>query len=799
MKSVSHFRNLTIRIAISAGLILFFSLQNFAQLSGAYTIDPDGGSFATKNCKSFTEARDSLMSQGVNGAVTFTAVEWDYNERLYLTNIQGASVTNTITFQGNETDSTKVKIYYSNSSSGQNYVVGLSGVSHITIRKMTIQAVGSSYATAVQFWGTANNNTVENCKLVSISTTNSHSNLSVVHSYTGISPDNIIQNNLILNGSYGIYFDGNAHTSGMQILNNRFVDQAHTGIKLEYEDEVIIHNNEMNFDNPAKGAVYGIYLLYCDNDISIQNNKIYINQGTYEGIYLNQCNGIIDNGLIANNFITVSGSDAVNGIQLDASTNLEIYHNSVNMNTSHSSSSALYGSGGSGNVVKNNIFSNVGGGYAFNSNSTTIPTSDYNNYFAVGNYLAYWGSAREDLGDLQTATSDDVNSVSFNPVFTSTTDLHTTTFRLEGLGATDVGITTDIDGEARASTFDMGADEFTGAGTALAGTYTIGGGGDFATFSEAVDSLNNVGILSSVLFNVADGYYEEQISILPIAGTDASNTVTFQSASGNSSKVEISFNSGTTNNYVVKFQGAHYTTFKKITVTDTNATNSSVIWFGGNARNDSILNCIINADKTGATYNGAVDSWRANLDSIVVANNLITGGRYGVSLSTDDANVIAKGTKIYNNEIVDQARSSGRGIYLRYHNSPEISDNIINDSESYNYYSIYLQDCSDTLKIQRNKITSDNTYGGIILYNCTGTNVKRGLVANNFIDLSGTSTAYGIYTYSSDYQNIFYNSVRITSSHLTNGRAFYNSNTSGNIVLKNNIFSNFGGGYRCFI
>ncbi len=53
-------------------------------------------------------------------------------------------------------------------------------------------------------------------------------------------------------------------------------------------------------------------------------------------------------------------------------------------------------------------------------------------------------------------------------------DLHTNTFWLNGIGDTETGITTDIDGETRLSPPDIGADEFAPS-TPLSGTYTIGG------------------------------------------------------------------------------------------------------------------------------------------------------------------------------------------------------------------------------------------------------------------------------------------------------------------------------------
>ncbi|MCD6565844.1 MAG: right-handed parallel beta-helix repeat-containing protein, partial [Bacteroidales bacterium] len=807
MKVTSSFQKAVFRLALTTILISFLSFQGFAQLSGTYTIDPAGGSFATKNCKSFGEAVDSLLSptQSVTGPVVFNIADGTYNEQIQLNQISGASAVNTITFQSASLDSTKVILTYSSSASDANWTFRLNGADYVILRKMTFAATGDYYGRIININGNARYDTIENCQFFGYNTTSSYDNLALIGSWDDYIENLVIQNNLFADGSFGLRLDGDSQSNlspGLKILNNKFIGQSQYGMWLRYQDAPVVKNNIFNLD---KDPAWGIRMEYCDNAFELSNNEIYFTQGDW-GIYLYYCDGAsLTKGQTANNVVSIQGIGGnSSGIYLYNCTYQNIYHNSVYLSktaTGTSSDNGAFGISGSSNIdIRNNIFANFGGFYAYNVRTSTNVTSDYNNYFATGNFLANWTNRCDDLAALRAANSSDANSVSVNPAFLSATDLHTTTFRLEGLGATDVGITTDIDGDARAGTFDMGADEFTGAGIAMAGpTYTIGGTTpDFETFGEATDSLFEVGISAPITFNVRDGSYNEQIEILPIDGTNATNTVTFQSETDDSSQVEISYNSGSANNYVLKFQGAHYTTFKKMTISATNATNSVGVWFGGNARNNNLLNCIITADITGTTYNGAVDSYRANLDSIVVANNLITGGRYGVILHTDDANVIAKGTKILNNEIIDQARSAGRGIYLRNHNSPEINDNIINDSESYDYYAINLRSCNDTLKILRNKITSDNTNGGIRLYECIGTSSKRGLIANNFVDIGGTSYAYGIYTYNSDFQNIFNNSVRITSSHLTYGRAFFNSNGSSNIILKNNIFSNFGGGYAFY-
>ncbi|MCK4346905.1 MAG: hypothetical protein KAX05_16605, partial [Bacteroidales bacterium] len=236
MKSVSRFQKNCIRIALTAVLVSFFSLQSLAQLSGTKTIDQSGAG----DYISFTAAVNALIAQGVNGAVIFDVVDEDYNEQINIPVIQGASETNTITFQGNETDSTLVRLYYSAGSSSNNYVVFLDGVSHIVFRKMTLQATGTSYARVILLDNSADSLKIENCRLLGLSTTSTSSNVAIIYSYNDKHDDMIIQNNLIKDGSFGIDIDKTSSytSSNVQILNNTFWNQAQYAIKIDYEDKM---------------------------------------------------------------------------------------------------------------------------------------------------------------------------------------------------------------------------------------------------------------------------------------------------------------------------------------------------------------------------------------------------------------------------------------------------------------------------------------------------------------------------------------------------------------------------------
>ena len=58
------------------------SLTSFAQLSGSYTIDPNGT--GTNNYTSFSAATSALSTSGVNGAVTFYVKQGTYTEQVSL-------------------------------------------------------------------------------------------------------------------------------------------------------------------------------------------------------------------------------------------------------------------------------------------------------------------------------------------------------------------------------------------------------------------------------------------------------------------------------------------------------------------------------------------------------------------------------------------------------------------------------------------------------------------------------------------------------------------------------------------
>lgn len=105
---------------------------------------------------------------------------------------------------------------------------------------------------------------------------------------------------------------------------------------------------------------------------------------------------------------------------------------------------------------------------------------------------------------------------------------------------------------------------------ALCGTYTINQNDPqarFQSFEDASSTLVQAGVTCPVTFNVAPGFYEEAFSISQIPGASAVNTVTFQSASGDSSTVTVSnSNPSSSNNYTLNLAGTSHVRFRDLSI-----------------------------------------------------------------------------------------------------------------------------------------------------------------------------------------------------------------------------------------
>ena len=878
-------------------------------LSGAYTIGGTSPDFNTIN-----NAVEAMKRGGVLGAVTFNLRNGVYTEQVLLpSTIAGISASRTVEFKSESNDSSAVTITYNASSASDNYVVLLDGSDYITFSKLTLEASNTSYGRVLELRNGATNNRFLNNYFKGVVTTSTSNTLSVIYSGNATNTgdnNNEFKYNRIKNGSIGADLSAvyGYWETGMVIEGNTFENQYTRAIQLYALQGAQIKANTIlstvnSYDYSA------IYETYGRERTLISKNKIALSRGY--GIYKNSCSATIGNeALTANNFIQITGADAAIGITMNSSGQQKIYHNSVQVNTSNyypANCVALSIYGGSELKIRNNILVAYNKGYAVNLYYPgTNVVLNYNDLYSTGPNLAYFNAERAGLSEWKTASGQDANSVSVNPLFVAANDLHTTEGALNNVGTPLTEVTDDIDGEVRSVSHpDIGADEFSpavnndagivtvntpvkpfaagiqavsvsiknyGAGTlntatikwevngvaqadynwtgtlaqgqkdsivigtysfvllaehsivawtvnpngtqdsvshndttvvnklypALAGTYTIGGTNPgFFNFTEALTALTNGGVVGPVNFLVRNGTFEEQISIPSIDGSSATNTISFSSQSGDSSLVRLGFNGiSWAKNYVVQLDGADYISFKHITI-EARGTFGMVVDIRNGANNSSFTNNIIRGVNTTNPdwYYAAVYAPSTPLSNqqFVFKNNAVKNGSEGLNFAGYYTNPIS-GSTIEGNTFENQSRAA---IDLSYFDAVQIKSNTITtNSTRDDFNGIRVNNGNNAMLISRNKIAVNGGYG-IYEYYCNGTAGNEGTVVNNFVSTGGTSTAYGITLYNSPHQKILFNNVNVSSTHSTEGRAFY-TYSGYNLSLSNNNFANTGAGYAIY-
>jgi pectin methylesterase-like acyl-CoA thioesterase len=446
-------------------LYLLITLDCFAQpLNGTYTIGAEDGDFT-----SYTEAIQRLVDDGVSGKVIFKVKSGVYNEQLVIPSIQGASSENTIVFESASLNNTDVVLSFSSSSSA-NYTILFDNAKYIEFRNHTLQSEHATYATVVRFNKECSNikfdNNIFNGRLL----TQYNSSASIVSSDYDSKKDSVVfLNNTFNNGLDGIVLSGLSYvfSKGIVIEKNTFTGQYSSAIQIANVDKAQVNLNTIT-SSSSNSSYNAIYVSQLRNGGYITGNSIRTSSG--RGIYTSRCEGSeTQSVLVANNMISILGNNLVYGIYNYGADNISFYNNSVLINGS-SNSYALYSNSDVGSAEKtgarfyNNILVNRGTGYAIFYNHYGRVESDYNNFVITGeNLYSLNGMIYKNLGQLKDRNFE-LHSVSIEPLFVSSEDLHARKALLRGTGISLPEITHDFDGDPRSNPPCIGADEFTPAG-----------------------------------------------------------------------------------------------------------------------------------------------------------------------------------------------------------------------------------------------------------------------------------------------------------------------------------------------
>ena len=372
----------------------------------------------------------------------------------------------------------------------------------------------------------------------------------------------------------------------------------------------------------------------------------------------------------------------------------------------------------------------------------------------------------------------------------------------------------------------------------MAGIYTINpigvGARNFTNFQTAVAALQ-CGIADKVTFNVTPGVYSEQIRIPYVPGTSTAKTVTFQKDPAATGTATLTTAATTALNYTLRLDSASNFIINNLTIVGTNAAFGRVVELTGLASNDTLINCVVTAPVTASATNTAVGLYAAAFKgkNILVKGNTFANGANAIYFTGTSGTVLAEPVTIDSNTA---SGSYSHGIYTQYTNRIKIRGNTVNlgTPQAANSAGFYLDYIDSAFRLTGNTVNINNNTAGAYGVNILNSRSKYGdssIIASNTIiaDNGNTGALYGIGTTLSKNINILNNVISLNSSgaavtvygfyHLTNtdsinyynnsvnirgvsptGYAgYFNQAVKGSFNVKNNVFSNPGGGKALFV
>lgn len=332
-------------------------------------------------------------------------------------------------------------------------------------------------------------------------------------------------------------------------------------------------------------------------------------------------------------------------------------------------------------------------------------------------------------------------------------------------------------------------------GASLAGIYTVGGTTpDFPDVLTAANAVNQFGVCGPVIFNIRPGTYNQgNIALGNIVGSSTTNTITFQSETGNKSSTIITSGGAT-----FALQNAKHVRLKNLTITSSVA--AYVLSLTGDVANDSIVGCDIlqpinNTSAAAAMYATGLSGTNSN---IIFANNTFSGGYYCFYWAGNSGSY-TPGMIVENNNM---QQSNFYCTYISYTNALKFRNNTITGNSS-SYYNVYIYNPYQSPEITGNRVTAEYGYG-MMLYYVRGNNTStdKAFVANNVVKMTGVNNYGAMYVPYPTNMKLYNNTVYVTGTYNTcyNYYIYMSSSTYSNNEIFNNLSVNTSGaGYATYI
>lgn len=358
--------------------------------------------------------------------------------------------------------------------------------------------------------------------------------------------------------------------------------------------------------------------------------------------------------------------------------------------------------------------------------------------------------------------------------------------------------------------------------TPLTGTYTINASlptstTNFKTFGSFVQLLQTCGVSGPVVVNVANGTYNEAVTITSgIPGISPTNSIVFNGADAASC---ILRHDASTNRATLLLQGARYLQFRNMTIqtTGTSFGHAVHIMVNGTVAADSIqfIGCnikapiltVANTILNAFVISGAVTAPTTagnNAHRILIDSCTVTGGNYGISIC-NTTGLRGNGNVVRNSAVVSPF---AYGIYTSQQSGLLITKNkLINVGNLLNVtaYSIWVTQADNGFKVTKNEIVNQSGGPGIRIDNTVGNASVRNLVANNMVQVGiGSNASYGIYDITNNFLDIFHNSVKLTTTDASYVSAaiyasYTNASLYNNLRLHNNVLTSPNGALAIYL
>jgi len=447
-------------------------------LCGIYTIGGPDPDFTTVN-----EAITLLNLAGVSCPVHFLIRDGLYRESLYLKDIIGTSEANTVTFQSESHDSTRVTLQIIADAKNKESMFVMEGSEHIIFSDIGLSTGSTNFSenNALFISGAYNIrfdqcyfqmkkisdlgiNIQDHCEKIEITNSrfSSQNPKAMAIEVAGQPTRDIkITGNKILGAtewSYPTIRFGD--TVKLINISANIIENCYRAIEIIESDSILIRGNTISNCND------GIHIGNRCNVIEISGNKL-LDIKNHENSSDGTSGIMIFNAVQArllNNFIHTSGSGPVTGINIQLTNLCKIYYNSVNLTNKdiQNKSKGISFKTSTDISARNNIFRIAYLGTPVYIISSSQPDCDYNDYYSLNPTIGYYnGSYYADISSWNSATNMDYHSISAEPFFTGQTSPSINQVLLNNTGIAVAETSEDIDGNPRPPAMpDIGAREY---------------------------------------------------------------------------------------------------------------------------------------------------------------------------------------------------------------------------------------------------------------------------------------------------------------------------------------------------